>query len=184
MFVAVDLLVVLEYTVAGAGTHEVVVALAGGQTAAHCGTCMVTAFTALREQETDRLDQSRRKRKGVDKAFERDGRWTKKHKLQLLEKQEQHCTNKVKPHHEAPPSDGTVHVHQRAIVLLEHLGGPHGAVDVSPFVLAQVQQPARLLRNTRRRLEIQNCWVTYCVDLVDLISCESRDVMLNKDVKA
>lgn len=184
MFVAVDLLVILEYTVAGAGTHEVVVALAGGQTAAHCGTCMVTALTALRKQERQ-VRSVQEERIGVDNEFERDdGRWTKIHKLQLPEKQECHCKNKVKPHHEAPPCDGTVHVHQRAIVLLEHLGGPHGAVDVSPFVLAQVQQPARLLRNTRRRLEIQNCWVTYCVDLVDLISCESRDVMLNKDVKA
>lgn len=47
MFVAVDLLIVLEHTLTGAGTHEVVVALAGCQAAAHRGTRLVAALAAL-----------------------------------------------------------------------------------------------------------------------------------------
>lgn len=47
MLVAVDLLVVLEHTLTGAGTHEVVVALAGCQAAAHRGTCLVAALASL-----------------------------------------------------------------------------------------------------------------------------------------
>lgn len=49
VLVAVDLLIVLEYTLAGAGAHEVVVALAGCQTAAHSGTRLVAALTPLLE---------------------------------------------------------------------------------------------------------------------------------------
>lgn len=47
VFVAIDLLIVLEHTVTGAGTHKVIVALTGRQAAAHCGTCVVAAFTSL-----------------------------------------------------------------------------------------------------------------------------------------
>lgn len=47
MLVAVDLLIVLEYTLAGACTHEVIVALAGCQAAAHSGTRLVAALTSL-----------------------------------------------------------------------------------------------------------------------------------------
>lgn len=47
MLVAVDLLIILEYTLAGAGAHEVVVALAGCQAAAHRGTRLVAALTSL-----------------------------------------------------------------------------------------------------------------------------------------
>lgn len=47
MLVAVDLLIVLEYTLAGAGTHEVVVALAGSQAAADRGTRLVAALASL-----------------------------------------------------------------------------------------------------------------------------------------
>lgn len=49
VFVAVNLFVILEHTVTGAGTHEVVVALTGCQAAAHCGTCLVATFTSLME---------------------------------------------------------------------------------------------------------------------------------------
>lgn len=48
VFVAVHLLIILEDTVTGAGTHEVIVALTRCQAAAHCGTCLVAAFTPLR----------------------------------------------------------------------------------------------------------------------------------------
>lgn len=48
MFVAIDLLIILEHAVTGAGTHEVVVALTGGQAASHCGTCLVAALAPLR----------------------------------------------------------------------------------------------------------------------------------------
>lgn len=47
MFVAVDLLIVLEHTLTGAGTHEVIVALAGCQAAAHRGTRLVAALASL-----------------------------------------------------------------------------------------------------------------------------------------
>lgn len=47
MLVAKDFLVILEDTVAGTGTHEVVVALAGGKAAAHCCPSLVTSFTTL-----------------------------------------------------------------------------------------------------------------------------------------
>lgn len=44
-----------------------------------------------------------------------------------------------------PPDHGHVDVLQGAVVVLEHLGRPQGAVDVGPLVLAHVQQPASLL---------------------------------------
>lgn len=47
MLTAVDLLVVLEHTVAGPGTHEVVVALAGREAAAHRRPCLVAALASL-----------------------------------------------------------------------------------------------------------------------------------------
>lgn len=47
VFVAEDFLVVLEDTVARTGTHEVIVALAGGKAAAHCRPSLVTSFTTL-----------------------------------------------------------------------------------------------------------------------------------------
>lgn len=47
MFVAVNLLIVLEHTMTGAGTHEVVVALTRCQAAAHRGSRLVAAFTSL-----------------------------------------------------------------------------------------------------------------------------------------
>lgn len=47
VLVAEDFLVILEDTVAGTGTHEVVVALAGGKAAAHCCPSLVTSFTTL-----------------------------------------------------------------------------------------------------------------------------------------
>lgn len=47
VFVAIDFLVILEHTVTGAGTHEVIVALTRGQAAAHCGAGLVAAFTSL-----------------------------------------------------------------------------------------------------------------------------------------
>lgn len=53
MFVAVDLLIILEHAMTGAGTHEVIVALTGCQAAAHCGTRLVAAFTSLREIKDD-----------------------------------------------------------------------------------------------------------------------------------
>lgn len=53
MFVAVDLFIVLEYTVTGAGTHEMVVALTGCQAAAHRSARLVAAFTSLREVWVD-----------------------------------------------------------------------------------------------------------------------------------
>lgn len=53
---------------------------------------------------------------------------------------------RLPPHHLPPACDGRMHVHQRAAVLLKHLRGPQGAVHVSPLVLAQVQETARILR--------------------------------------
>lgn len=47
VFVAVDLLIILEHTVTGAGTHEVIIALTGCQAAAHSGTSLVAALAAL-----------------------------------------------------------------------------------------------------------------------------------------
>lgn len=47
MLVAEDFLVILEDTVARPGTHEVVVALAGGKAAAHSCPSLVTSFTTL-----------------------------------------------------------------------------------------------------------------------------------------
>lgn len=58
MLVAVDLLIVLEYTLAGAGTHEVVVALAGCQAAAHCGTRLVAALASLLEVRRGQQDST------------------------------------------------------------------------------------------------------------------------------
>lgn len=52
MLVAIDLLIILEYTLAGAGAHEVVVALAGCQTAADRGTRLVAALAPLLEVRT------------------------------------------------------------------------------------------------------------------------------------
>lgn len=48
VFVAIDLLIVLEHAVTGAGTHKVIVALTRCQAAAHCGTRLVAALTSLR----------------------------------------------------------------------------------------------------------------------------------------
>lgn len=47
VLIAVDLLIVLEYTLARAGAHEVVVALAGCQAATHRGTRLVAALASL-----------------------------------------------------------------------------------------------------------------------------------------
>lgn len=47
VFVAIDLLIILEHAVTVSGAHEVIVALTRGQAAAHCGTRLVAAFTSL-----------------------------------------------------------------------------------------------------------------------------------------
>lgn len=47
VFVAINLLIVLEHTVTGAGTHKVIVALTRRQATAYRGTCLVAAFTSL-----------------------------------------------------------------------------------------------------------------------------------------
>lgn len=47
VFVAVDLLIVLEHTLPGARTHEVVITLTRSQTAAHGGARLIAAFTSL-----------------------------------------------------------------------------------------------------------------------------------------
>lgn len=47
MFVTVDSLITLEDTVAGTSTHEVVVTLTWGKTAAHSRPRLATTFTAL-----------------------------------------------------------------------------------------------------------------------------------------
>lgn len=48
MFVAIDLLIILEHAVTGAGTHEVIVALTRCQAAADCGPRLVATLTSLR----------------------------------------------------------------------------------------------------------------------------------------
>lgn len=48
VFITVDLLIILEHTVTGAGTHEVIVALTRCQAASHSGTSLVAALTSLR----------------------------------------------------------------------------------------------------------------------------------------
>lgn len=50
VFIAVDLLIILEHTVTGASTHEVIVALTRCQATSHRGTSLVAAFTSLRIQ--------------------------------------------------------------------------------------------------------------------------------------
>lgn len=52
MFLAENLLVVLEDAVAGPGTHEMEVAEAGGQAAAHCSARLQAELTALWEEGT------------------------------------------------------------------------------------------------------------------------------------
>lgn len=52
MFLAENLLVILEDAVAGPSTHEVEVAEAGGQAAAHCGSRLQAELTALGEEGT------------------------------------------------------------------------------------------------------------------------------------
>lgn len=47
VFVAVHLLIILEDTLPGAGTHEVVVALAGREAAADGGARLIAALTPL-----------------------------------------------------------------------------------------------------------------------------------------
>jgi len=47
VFIAVDLLVILEHTVARPGTHEMVVALAGREAAAHGRPRLVAALASL-----------------------------------------------------------------------------------------------------------------------------------------
>lgn len=44
-----------------------------------------------------------------------------------------------------PSEDGHVDVLQGAVIVLENLSRPQGAVDVRPLVLADVQKPATLL---------------------------------------
>lgn len=51
VFVAVDLLVALKDTMAGTGTHEVVITLTGRETAAHCGPMLATSLTALQGKQ-------------------------------------------------------------------------------------------------------------------------------------
>lgn len=48
MFVAVDLFIVLEDTLTGASTHEVIVALTRCQAATHSGTRLVATLTSLK----------------------------------------------------------------------------------------------------------------------------------------
>ena len=48
VFIAVDLLIILEHTVTGAGTHEVIVALTRCQATSHSGTSLVAALTSLK----------------------------------------------------------------------------------------------------------------------------------------
>ena len=69
MLVAVHLLVVLEHAVAGPGAHEVVVALTGGEAAAHRGPCLVAAFTALWSEESS---SSKKKQKSVKSGVHLD----------------------------------------------------------------------------------------------------------------
>lgn len=47
VFIAVDLLVILEHTVSGAGTHEVIVALTRCQATSNGGPSLVAALTSL-----------------------------------------------------------------------------------------------------------------------------------------
>lgn len=54
------------------------------------------------------------------------------------------CFSKV-AHHQAPPRDSAVDVQQGAVILFEDFCRPQTAVDVRPLILAQVEQPARLL---------------------------------------
>lgn len=48
VFLAENFLVILEDAIAGPGAHEMEVAEAGGQAAAHCGSRLQAEFTALR----------------------------------------------------------------------------------------------------------------------------------------
>lgn len=50
VLVAVDLLIILEHAVTGAGAHEVIVALTRCQAASHSGTSLVAALTSLRSE--------------------------------------------------------------------------------------------------------------------------------------
>lgn len=53
MFLAENLLVILEDAVAGPGTHEVEVAETGGKAAANCGSRLQAELTALWEEATE-----------------------------------------------------------------------------------------------------------------------------------
>lgn len=48
------------------------------------------------------------------------------------------------------PENSHVDVLQRAVIVLKHLSRPQSAVYVSPLILPDVQQPAPLLKPTRR----------------------------------
>lgn len=47
VFVAVHLFIILEHTVTGASTHEVIIALTRCQAASHSGASLVAALAAL-----------------------------------------------------------------------------------------------------------------------------------------
>lgn len=51
VFVAVDLAIALKDAMAGTGTHEVIITLAGRETAAHGGPVLTASFTTLHGNE-------------------------------------------------------------------------------------------------------------------------------------
>lgn len=59
MFVAINLLVILEHTMARASAHEVIIALTGSEAATHCGTRLVATFTSLKGKVFDHTIKNR-----------------------------------------------------------------------------------------------------------------------------
>ena len=105
VFVAVDLLVVLEHTVTGASAHEVVVALTRREAAAHGGTCLIAALASLKGNHTHTHNTG-----GVS------GSPTGPTARLTRPKEQVTVTD-----HEPSPRHGTVNVQERAVVLLKHL---------------------------------------------------------------
>lgn len=69
VFVTVDSLITLEDTVAGTSTHEVVVTLTWGKTAAHSCPRLATAFTALVKKKKNAFNKCKNKVKNSNKAI-------------------------------------------------------------------------------------------------------------------
>lgn len=125
VFIAVHLAVLLKQAVLGTCAHEVEVALAGGEAAADGGARLAAAVAALNKQETT-------------PAFISCSPVVTRRVFEGLAYQV------------APPGDSAVHLQEGTAVLV-HLCGPEAAVDVGPLVLAQVQQPPRLLRYSKKK---------------------------------